>query len=121
MTKKNALANPEEAADVIYNVFSKGKFKVKSDVNNASRNLMKSLKNVVDAPAGGGQRNFMRDVIVQVRDNMREQGIPVDTADVQALLWYAEKDLYGRRGADVNTETVDYATVWKKLAEGNAE
>ena len=117
MTKAQALDNPEEAARVIYNGFQKGGFKVKSEVNNASRNLVKSLDNVVDAPAGGGQREYMRGVILQVRDNLRARGINVDTADVQALLWYAEKDLYGKMGGIVNTETVDYATVWKQLAE----
>jgi len=117
MTKKQALENPTEAARVIYANFSKGGFKVKSEVNNSARNLVKSLDNVVDAPAGGVQRAFMRMVIVQVRDNLRAMGISVDTADVQALLWYAEKDLYGKMGANVNTETVDYATVWKQLAD----
>jgi hypothetical protein len=121
MTKKQAMDNPEEAARVIYSNFSKGGFKVKSEVNNAARNLVKSLDNVVDSPAGGVQREFMRDVILQVRDNLRERGIDVDTADVQALLWYSEKDLYGKMGAFTNTDTVDYATVWKQLAEQGQE
>jgi hypothetical protein len=117
ITKQQALSAPEEAAMLINNNFAKGGHKVKSEVNNAARNLAKSLTSVVDSPAGGGQRNFMREVITQVRDNLRGEGIMVDTADVQALLWYAEKDLYARMGARTDTTRVDYATVWKELAE----
>ena len=73
-----------------------------------------------DAPRGGNQRNFMRKTITQVRDNLRAEGIDIDTADVQALLWYAEKDLYGKMGARVNTTRVDYATVWKEIAAAHA-
>ena len=117
MTKTQALQHPEEASAVVLKAFSKGDFKVKSDVNNAARNLQKSLAGLVDSPGGGNQREFMRKTMTMVRDNLRAQGVQVDTADVQALLWYAEKDLYGKLGARVNTDTVDYATVWKQLAE----
>lgn len=106
----------DEFANALHSQFARGGYKDKTPINNAARNLSKSLTNLNDSPTNGTQRNYMRGVMQQVRDNMRAQGIEVDTADVQALLWYAEKDLYGKMGARVNTETVDYATVWKQLA-----
>lgn len=109
-------AKMDEFANAALAQFSRGGFKDKTPINNAARNLSKSLSGLNDAPTNGTQRNYMRQAMTQVRDNMRAQGVQVDTADVQALLWYAEKDLYGKMGARVNTETVDYATVWKQLA-----
>ena len=118
VTRQQLEDHPEEAAIMLYNQFAKGGFDDadKTPINNKARNLAKSLTNVVDAPGGGKDRNNMRAVILGVRDRMRENGIMVDTADVQALLWYTEKDLYAKMGAKTNTETVDYATVWEQLA-----
>ena len=120
---KEVMADDEvldQFANVVHKNFASGGYKDKNPLNNASRNLGKSLTNLEDAPRGGGQRNFMRKTIAQVRDNLRAEGIEIDTADVQALLWYAEKDLYGRMGARVNTDRVDYATVWREIADAHA-
>jgi len=120
---KEVMADDEvldQFANVVHRKFASGGYKDKSPINNTSRNLGKSLTNLEDAPRGGNQRNFMRKTITQVRDNLRAEGIDIDTADVQALLWYAEKDLYGKMGARVNTTRVDYATVWKEIAAAHA-
>ena len=120
---KEVMADDEvldQFANVVHRKFASGGYKDRSPTNNTSRNLGKSLTNLEDAPRGGNQRNFMRKTITQVRDNLRAEGIDIDTADVQALLWYAEKDLYGKMGARVNTARVDYATVWKEIAAAHA-
>lgn len=120
---KEVMADDEvldQFANVVHRKFASGGYKDRSPINNTSRNLGKSLTNLEDAPRGGNQRNFMRKTITQVRDNLRAEGIDIDTADVQALLWYAEKDLYGKMGARVNTARVDYATVWKEIAADHA-
>jgi hypothetical protein len=47
------------------------------------------------APRGGGERAFMRDVIDRAQTKvLKATGLEVNTADFQALLWYAEKQLY---------------------------
>lgn len=117
----DVIKDDDEALDLfaqaVFKSFEADNFKNKTPVNNAARNLAKSLSNLVDAPAGGKQRMFMREIIGLVQRNMAEQGVEVDIADVQALLWYAEKDLYGKLGAISDTERVDYATVWREIAD----
>jgi hypothetical protein len=107
----------DELARVMFNRFSRDGFTDRSPLNNAARNLMNSVGNVVDAPTSGAQRQYIRQTMRHVQEEMARQGVAVDIADIQALLWYAEKDLYGKLGATVNTDTVDYATVWRSLAD----
>jgi hypothetical protein len=78
---------------------------------------MTSVGKTREAPSGGGERNFMRDVISQVQKNLSSAGIDLDIADIQALLWYTEQDLYLKMGGKVDTTKKDYATVWKEIAE----
>jgi len=120
--KDGSLVNPDlvdEVADNLYNAFRAARFppSMKNPVNNAAKNLRISQLNPVDAPRGGTQREYMRGVIRQVRDNMRDQGIEIDTADVQALMWYAEKELYRKSGVRPKPDQDDYATTFRKLAE----
>lgn len=112
----------DELAEIIHKEFAKDKSEGKtysrsSPLRNAARNLDKSLSNVVDDPKTGARREYMREVMREVQRRMHLHGVDVDVADVQALLWYAEKDLYLKLGADVNVDTVDYATVWRDIAD----
>jgi hypothetical protein len=48
-----------------------------------------------DTPHGGGERNAMRAVAREVLDELHARGHHALTlADLQAVLWYGEKDLY---------------------------
>lgn len=107
----------DELARVLNAKFAAGGHKDKNPINNASRNLMTSVGKTREAPAGGGERNFMRDVIGQIQKNLSGAGIDLDIADIQALLWYTEQDLYLKMGGKVDTTKKDYATVWKEIAE----
>lgn len=107
----------DELARVLNGKFAAGGHKDKNPINNASRNLMTSVGKTREAPSGGGERNFMRDVISQVQKNLSSAGIDLDIADIQALLWYTEQDLYLKMGGKVDTTKKDYATVWKEIAE----
>lgn len=53
-------------------------------------------------------RTWIRGVMDQVQDRLKADGIEITNADLQAVLWYYEKDLYDRligKGQDVETET----------------
>ena len=105
-------------AHQMHGVFGRGNFKDKSPWNNASRNLDKSVSNVVDAPRGGGERTYMREAVRDVQSRLADEGTELDMADVQALLWYFEKDLYNKSGARATAEGVDYASAWKDFVGG---
>lgn len=49
-------------------------------------------------PAGGGERQYMRDVVNRARELLSEQGYDINTADFQALMWYPEKQLARKLG-----------------------
>jgi hypothetical protein len=48
---------------------------------------------MADAPSGSGQRARMRAIVNEVRAVMANEGNALTTADFQALMWYAEKQL----------------------------
>jgi len=49
-------------------------------------------------PANGTERNYMREVTARARQLLSEQGVDINTADLQALLWYPEKRLFEAMG-----------------------
>lgn len=59
-----------------------------------------------DAPRGAGDRSYMRAVVDEVRAALANEGNFITTADIQAVMWYAEKQLFsamgvrGGKGAD---------------------
>jgi hypothetical protein len=71
-----------------------------------------------DAPTSGGQRKWIRDVVKTSVAMLAKNGYNVTPADLQALVWYPEKDLInlfkeGKLEANLN---VSYDTAFKELA-----
>jgi hypothetical protein len=61
-------------------------------MNTASNNFQQREQ---ATPRGGGERAYMRQVIERAQAKVFEAtGLDVNTADFQALLWYAEKQLF---------------------------
>ena len=67
----------------------------------------KNIKGKLQAtPAGGGERQVMRDATARAIELLAGIGYNIDTADFQALMWYPEKRLFrslgvkGGRGED---------------------
>ncbi len=64
---------------------------------------------VVDIPRTGKDRNWMREVVAEAQTKLAARGVKLDTAAMQALLWYREKDLYQLNGiSDQRSEATDY-------------
>ena len=67
---------------------------------------MKKAKNAYDngmkpnEALNGTKRQWMRSVVARAREILAQQGINVTSADLQAILWYPEKDLYDKLGND---------------------
>lgn len=86
----------------------------KTELDLAAQSLNRNANvQVVEAPRSGGDRAMMRLVINRSRQILAENGINISNADIQALLWYAEKDLldaYGvRKGQGLKNDYVDGA------------
>jgi hypothetical protein len=61
-------------------------------MNTASNNFQQREQ---ATPRGGGERAYMRQVIDRAQTKvLKATGLDVNTADFQALLWYAEKQLF---------------------------
>lgn len=81
----------------------------KTNLNRRSKTLYEKLVPIKAAPAGGGERNFYRDVMKKTQEKLAARGINMNAADMQAVLWYNEKRLYTKFGyAGKGSNTVDY-------------
>tara|TARA_R110000823_G_scaffold16897_7_gene53888 strand:+ start:5256 stop:14153 length:8898 start_codon:yes stop_codon:yes gene_type:complete len=92
--------------------------KVRAELHLASQRVAEGAKKVLDAPAGGGHRNFMRQAAREAMAVLQLEGIDVALADLQALLWYPEKDLYTIMGSGTKrTAPTDYETEFALIAK----
>lgn len=91
--------------------------------NEYNRKVSQNLIN--EAPANGKQRSFIRSVFKSVAQKLdSEFGITISQADLQAVLWYPEKDLYKKSKEKVSlskedidkNEQPDYESAARKLA-----
>ena len=94
-----------------------GKPKLK-ELDKASNNYGNTYERMEDTPRTGSERQFFRSVIEGVQQRIEELGLPrIDIADIQALLWYSEKDLFDAFNAVSEAATgMDYADASRTLA-----
>jgi hypothetical protein len=72
---------------------------------------------VLETPSGGGHRSYMRATVDRAVELLREQGMQTDAASAQALLWYPEKELYGKLGVgNKKSAPTDYEAELAKIA-----
>ena len=75
-------------------------FKGGSEIERASNTLYKAaFENLNDQPFSATDRTFMIEAVQAARKRLAKQGVDISVADVQAVLWYYEKRLYGDLGA----------------------
>jgi hypothetical protein len=98
--------------------------RVKSEGVKAADTIVKSLTATRDAPASGGERNLLRDVVKRAVDKFNSQtGNDISPAAFQALIWYPEQDLYKKLGVQLKHVRQDYASATEALLreEGYSE
>jgi ribosomal protein S18 acetylase RimI-like enzyme len=91
-----------------------------SDLDNfrlAVNRLDKALNPLVEFPEGGSHRKWIRDRIENVQKRLKNQGIEIENADLQALLWYNEKNLYKALNVRERKGSDDYAAAAAELYE----
>lgn len=61
--------------------------------------IVESLDGGSETPDNGTHRAWMRNVVETAQADLKKNGINITNADLQAILWFHEKDLYTRFGA----------------------
>jgi hypothetical protein len=70
---------------------------------------LKSDTGIIDAPSAPSVRAYIRRTAERALEHMRENGKRAEMSDLQALLWYPEKDFYHMMGvADENSNPTSY-------------
>lgn len=78
----------------------------------------KAENGIIDAPGSAGRRAFIRDTMSEALDKLKETGNTIDMADLQAAIWYPEKELYALLGRNnAKAAPTDYATEVRKFIE----
>ena len=120
--KKSDILKGTEVFDKWLNTIVKNyadkNYKDKQRLNVVSNTHFKNTKGELqDIPRGGNERNTMRDVVKRVQDKLIERGYPkLDIADIQAILWYNEKDLYALyKAVNKSSEKTDYETAAQEV------
>lgn len=85
------------------------------EARKAANAIVKMQKPLVEAPQGGGHRKWIRDRIGAVQESLKADGIDLENADLQALLWYNEKELYESAGVRGPKGANDYASAAESL------
>ena len=82
----------------------------------AATSITNDLK-PIDIPTNQDRKVITR-IVNDIKKRMTEQGYPVTNADVQALLWYPEKDIWAKlRGEEESNLKQSYDDQFIKIAE----
>lgn len=111
-------------------VDSKGKrhsYTPRTAENVLAKNIYESLTLDEQTPNGGGDRVLLRTAMRRVQSRLADAGIPIDMADLQAVLWYYEKDLFAKLkqenaqaalfDEDATEEAEDYETAARRVVQ----
>jgi hypothetical protein len=115
-------------ADVTHREFAKkdpdtGKtYENRTTVNMLAKVIDQNLHMTDDKPRSSTEREQWRDVMDRVQNSLKAGGVQMTNADLQAVLWYCEKDLYKNAGAsNVKAESADYLDAAHALAQKHAQ
>lgn len=97
-----ALPALREAAKKQYNAYQRGQevdgkqksFYPRTRENVLSKMIVESLELDQQTPMGGADRAELRAAMRDLQKGLRDSGIDIEIADLQAVLWYYEKDLF---------------------------
>jgi hypothetical protein len=87
------------------------------EVRKRSNALKKIQSPLVEAPLNGRHRRWIRQRIAEVQGELKSRGIELENADLQAVLWYLEKELYDKLNYRAKPGDSDYASAAANLYE----
>lgn len=83
---------------------------------------LKAKSGLYDAPDNGSHRKFIREVLDEVQKLRAERGeTKIETSDIQAILWYLEKDIWNRLRQSMDADAVAEADAQQDEDEGEDE
>ena len=100
-----------ETAKTLAEKYRKGGYKDKSDLRRRAKNWIENRELPVAAPRGNSERDFQQNTVERSQRILKNQyGKNISVADIQAALWFLEKDLFGKMGvASEKAAPADYA------------
>jgi len=113
---KKILGNPEMsneeallASKSYRDSYAAKGYKNGTEIEKAANTIYKiAFENLNDAPFTKNDRQFMYDTISDAVNKLNKQGYDLSIADVQAILWYFEKNLYKTLGVQAKIEGISY-------------
>jgi len=103
-----------EFAEHLEKVFRTGGFKGKTELRRAAKNWVQDRTTPLAAPRAANERAFQQTTMEDAQAKLARAGINVTIADMQAALWFNEKELFGKYGAaTTGAEPADYADAAK--------
>jgi hypothetical protein len=89
--------------------YAKKGYKNGTEVEKSANTIYKiAYENLNDAPFNKTDRQFMYDSVSKALSKLNKEGYDLSIADVQAILWYFEKNLYKTLGVQANIEGISY-------------
>jgi hypothetical protein len=93
----------------------------KDEIHHASERLVNMLHGVNEMPGGGRDRQWRAAIVNKARHILQKRGHHITNADLQATIWYPEKDLWkhmGSTGGSSGSEgnNVDYSQAQQRIA-----
>jgi len=118
----NLVNDPEkmqELANNLYEQYKGGGFKDKSDARRRAKNWMENRDLPVAAPRGDKERDFQQRTVEDAQKLLkRKYGLDISIADIQAALWFHEKELFSKLGvAPERAQPADYADAAKNAMD----
>ena len=115
------LGDPDlmlEKAKEVYNKYVKSGYKDKSDLRRRAKNWIENRYDPVAAPRGDEERGFQQKVAEEAQNMLKKRGLDISVADIQAALWFHEKELFGKHGvASTRSAPADYADAATRAVE----
>ena len=93
--------------------------RAEADLEKTSNSIFKALIGLRDAPEGAPDRTFMIKTVAEAQKMLARSrpSVKMTTADIQAVLWYYEKRLYGELGAE-KADDSSYEEIANKVVNG---
>jgi hypothetical protein len=108
-----------EMAQSLNDKYRKGGYKQKTDLRRRAKNWIENRENPVAAPRTDNERDFQQNTAEKAQKILKSKyGKDISVADIQAALWFLEKDLFGKMGvASEKAAPADYADAAKNTID----
>jgi hypothetical protein len=116
---KPGMSNDEAVAATVShrNSYADKGYKNGTEIEKAANTIYKAaFENLEDAPFNAKDRTFMLDAVNKAQQTLQRKGYNLSVADIQAILWYYEKRLYGELGARQSAD-VSYEDAARRVVE----